>query len=537
MSRINVDFLVLGSGVAGLTYALKAANYGTVAIVTKKQDVESNTNYAQGGIASVFGEDDSFDLHIKDTLDAGRGICKVDAVETMVKEGPRCINELVKFGAEFTLSPDSAKFDLGKEGGHSRKRIVHAKDYTGNEVERILTGAAHNHPNIQVYENHTAIDLLTEHQVRSKTSSDDIMCYGAYVYDEPNSKVRMFTAKITLLSTGGAGQVYLHTTNPRIATGDGMAMAYRAKAKLANLEFMQFHPTTLFYPEADAFLISEAVRGAGAILLDKDGRRFMEDYDPKLELAPRDVVARAIDAEMKKRGDSCVYLDLSPIGKDDIPQNFPQIYNKCLEFKLDITQELVPVVPAAHYMCGGVYTDLYGQTSIKNLFACGEVAYTGVHGANRLASNSLLEALVYADRAATLAKDSVKEISPPPEDIEQWDVSGTFNMDEWVLIAHDREEIRKIMWDYVGIVRSNFRLTRAKRRIDIIRREVREFYRKTTITEELLELRNISTVAQLIIESALMRKESRGLHYTTDYSGQDDVNYLGETVVPEKLLD
>ncbi len=537
MSRINVDFLVIGSGVAGLTYALKAANYGTVAIVTKKEDVESNTNYAQGGIASVFGEDDSFDLHIRDTLEAGRGICKEDAVRTMVKEGPRCINDLVKFGAEFTLSPDSAKFDLGKEGAHSRKRIVHAKDYTGNEVERILTSAAHNHKNIKIFENHVSIDLLTEHQVSSKSSSDGITCYGAYVYDEQNGKVKIFSAKITLLSTGGAGQVYLHTTNPRIASGDGLAMAYRARAKLANLEFMQFHPTTLFHPDAAAFLISEAVRGAGAILLNKDGKRFMEDYDPKLELAPRDVVARAIDAEMKKRGDSCVYLDLSPIGRDYIPLNFPQIYNKCLEYKLDISQELVPVVPAAHYMCGGVYTNLYGQTSIENLFACGEVAYTGVHGANRLASNSLLEALVFADRAASAAKDSIKNISSPPEDIEQWDDSGTFNMDEWILIAHDRDEIRKIMWDYVGIVRSDFRLIRAKRRIDMIRREVREFYRKTAITEELLELRNISIVAQLIIESALLRKESRGLHYTTDYPEQNDQNFLGETVLPERLID
>ncbi|MFC1564143.1 L-aspartate oxidase [candidate division KSB1 bacterium] len=534
---MDVDFLVLGSGVAGLTFALKAANYGSVAIVTKKEDVESNTNYAQGGIASVFGDDDSFDLHIKDTLDAGRGICKTDAVETMVKEGPRCIRELVDFGANFTLSPDSAKFDLGKEGGHSRKRIVHAKDYTGNEVENILTEAAHKHKNIDIFENHIAIDLLTEHQVMSETPADDINCYGAYVFDEQNKKVKVFAAKITLLCTGGAGQVYLHTTNPRIATGDGMAMAYRARAKLANLEFMQFHPTTLFYPNANAFLISEAVRGAGAVLVNKDGRRFMKDYDEKGELAPRDVVARAIDAEMKKRGDNCVYLDLSPIGRDKIPVNFPQIYNKCLGFKLDITKELVPVVPAAHYMCGGVYTDLKGQTSIRNLFACGEVAYTGVHGANRLASNSLLEALVFADRAADTVKDSVKQTSPPPKDIAPWDDSGTFNMDEWILIAHDRDEIRKIMWDYVGIVRSDFRLTRAKRRIEMIRWEVREFYRKTTITEELIELRNISTVAQLIVECALLRKESRGLHYTTDFPEQDDRNFQKETLLPEKLLD
>lgn len=535
MARIDIDFLVLGSGIAGLTFALKAAQFGTVAIVTKKVDIESNTNYAQGGIASVFGKDDSFELHIQDTLSTGKGLCKKDAVEIMVRDGPERIMELVDFGAQFTLHEDGKYFDLGMEGGHSRRRIVHARDFTGNEIERILVKTARKNPNITICENHVAVDLITEHQVKPKTKSRSISCYGAYVYDSNAVKVDIFAAKITLLATGGAGQVYLHTTNPGIATGDGLAMTYRAGAMLANLEFIQFHPTTLFHPEAASFLISEAVRGAGAVLRNKSGELFMKKYDKRGELAPRDTVARAIDAELKKTGDECVYLDLSPIGASEIPVKFPQIYKKCLEYKLDITREFIPVVPAAHYMCGGLVTDLQGKTSIENLFACGEAAHTGVHGANRLASNSLLEALVFSHRAALRATKMIKKISLPPEIIPPWDDSGTFNAEEWVLISHDRMDIRRLMWDYVGIVRSDFRLSRAERRIKMIHQEVEDFYKKRTITEELIELRNLAIVALLIVRCAMMRKESRGLHYTTDYPEPDDIHYLHDTIIQESF--
>ncbi|KPK92082.1 L-aspartate oxidase [bacterium SM23_31] len=535
VARRDIDFLILGSGVAGLTFALKAAQFGTVAIVTKKVDIESNTNYAQGGIASVFGKDDSFELHIQDTLSTGRGLSKREAVEIMVREGPERIMELVDFGAQFTLHEDGKYFDLGMEGGHSRKRIVHARDYTGNEIERILVKTARNNPNITIYENHIAIDLITEHQLKPETKSGNINCYGAYVYDSNADKVNIFAAKITLLATGGTGQVYLHTTNPNIATGDGLAMAYRAGAMLANLEFMQFHPTTLYHPEAESFLISEAVRGAGAILRNKSGEPFMKKYDERGELAPRDIVAHAIDAELKKTGDECVYLDLSPIGASEIPVKFPQIYKKCLEFKLDITKELIPVVPAAHYMCGGLVTDLQGKTLVENLFACGEVAYTGVHGANRLASNSLLEALVFSHRAALHVTKKIEKIPSPPIIIPPWDDSGTFNAEEWVLISHDRLEIRRLMWDYVGIVRSDFRLSRAERRIKMIHQEVENFYRKRSITEELVELRNLATVALLIVRCAMMRKESRGLHYTTDYPEPDDIRHLHDTIIQESI--
>lgn len=537
MERIDVDFLVIGSGVAGLMYALKVANYGKVAIATKKIDIESNTNYAQGGIASVFGKDDSFDLHYQDTIGAGAGLCKKEAVKLMVEEGPARIMELVDFGARFTTEKESGIFDLGMEGGHSRKRIVHAKDYTGNEIERILVAAARNHPNITLSENRIAVDLLTEHQMKSASRSKNINCYGAYVFDTVSNRVLTYTARITMLSSGGVGHVYLHTTNPKIATGDGLAMGYRAGAMLANLEFMQFHPTTLYHPEASSFLISEAVRGAGALLVNSGGERFMKKYDKRAELAPRDIVARAIDSELKKRGDECVYLDLSPIGADNIHKKFPRILKKCLEYKLDISKELVPVVPAAHYMCGGVKTDQNGQTTINNLFATGEVAFTGVHGANRLASNSLLEALVFSHRAAVRAAEVIKDVGRPEKEIPPWDESGTFNADEWILISHDLMDIQKIMWDYVGIVRSDFRLKRAKRRIKMIQNEVEEFYRKTTLTEDLLQLRNISTVAFLIIQCALMRKESRGLHYNTDFPEADDENFLHDTIIQQSITD
>jgi len=533
MGRIDVDFLVLGSGIGGLSFALKAARYGSVAIVTKKKDIESNTNYAQGGIASVFGDDDSYELHIQDTLTAGKGLCKREAVEVMVRDGPERIRELAAFGVRFTRKTNGETLDLAMEGGHSRKRIAHARDYTGREIESVLVSVARSNPNIKIYENYTAVDLITEHHVKSLTKSKRIHCYGAYVFDNTEEKVHIFAAKITLLSTGGSGQVYLHTTNPAIATGDGIAMSYRAGALLANLEFMQFHPTTLYHPDAASFLISEAVRGAGALLRNKSGDLFIKKYDERAELAPRDTVARAIDAELKKTGDECVFLDLSPIGAETIREKFPQIYAKCLEHKVDITKEYIPVVPAAHYMCGGVITDLFGQTTIKNLYAVGEVASTGVHGANRLASNSLLEALVFSHRAATKAGELVQSFSAPPAVIPPWDESGTFNTEEWILLRHNLQEIKKLMWDYVGIVRSNFRLGRAKRRIEMILQEIEDFYRKTKITEELIELRNLSRVAQLIILCAIMRKESRGLHYTSDYPESDDAHYLHDTPIQQ----
>jgi len=533
------DFLVIGSGIAGLTFALKIAQYGKVAIVTKKEDAESNTNYAQGGIASAVSENDSFDLHIKDTLLTGGGICHKDAVEVTVKEGPQYIKELEEFGTRFTKigRGENRKFHLGKEGGHSINRIVHAKDLTGREVERALLSKVRNNKNIKIFSNHIAIELLTEHNVKRKRRKNDnkIHCWGAYILDTKKKVVEIFLSKLTMLSTGGTGQVYLHTTNPDIATGDGIAMAYRAGGKIANLEFMQFHPTTLYSPGNKPFLISEAVRGAGGILKNSEGKDFVKDYDPRGSLAPRDVVARAIDRELKRSGKPCVYLDLSGIKKEDIKRNFPHIYKTCLSYKIDITKEMIPVVPSAHYMCGGVVTDLRGRTSIERLYASGEVACTGLHGANRLASNSLLEALVFSNRAAREVRLQIKNIPDEFPEVLPWDDSGTFNHEEWILISHDKAEIQRLMWDYVGIVRSDFRLRRAERRIKLIVKEVEEFYKKTKVTEQLLELRNLSTVAELLIRFALKRKESRGLHYTTDFPEKDDKKWKKDIIICKKV--
>ncbi len=528
----NSDFLVIGSGIAGLSCALKLARHGTVAVVTKKTKAESNTNYAQGGIASVFDPSDSFKNHIDDTLNAGAGLCNEDAVRLIVENGPRLIKELGDIGVPFTLKNDGV-FDLGREGGHRYHRIVHVKDHTGQDVEKALVEAIKNEPNISIFEDHTSIDLITEHHVFTPfpNVNSQLHCWGAYVLNAKTKKVERFLAKATILASGGCGQVYLHTTNPDIATGDGVAMCYRAGAPIANMEFMQFHPTTLYHPEAQSFLISEAVRGFGGVLITKDGEHFMEKYHEMASLAPRDIVARAIDAELKKRGEPCVYLDITHKNSSDIKNHFPKIYEKCAGFKIDITKEPIPVVPAAHYMCGGVVTDFSGQTSITGLFASGEVTCTGVHGANRLASNSLLEALVFSDFAAQAASTFVKDrdLSLPP--VPPWDDSGTFNSEEWVLISHDKMEIKNLMWDYVGIVRSNLRLERALSRIRVIRHEVESFYRRTKMTEGLVELRNLVTVAMLIIHSASLRKESRGLHYTTDYPKRDEELYHKDTIV------
>ncbi len=510
------DFLVLGSGIAGLSFALRVAEHGSVAIVTKKQSAESNTNYAQGGIAAVLGENDSFESHIEDTLIAGAGLCDRQTVETVVREGPDRVRELMALGAEF--SRQNGRLHFGREGGHSASRIVHAADATGREIEKTLLDRVAENPNIELFEYHFAVELITEHHLGQHVTRlrPDIHCYGAYVLDENEDVVLTVLAKATLLATGGSGRVYLHSTNPAIATGDGVAMAYRAKARVENMEFVQFHPTSLFHPDADSFLISEAVRGEGAILLNMDGHRFMPDYDERAELAPRDIVARAIDDQLKQRGDEHVWLDISDQPADVVRSHFPNIYETCASHGIDITTDPIPVVPAAHYQCGGVKTDLSAQTSIAGLFACGEVSCTGLHGANRLASNSLIEALVFSHRAVRSAVDYARQ-TDWRMDIPDWDDSGTMRPQEWVLISHNRDELRRVMWDYVGIVRSVLRLERAQRRTRLLFEETEDYYRRSRVSAGLCEVRNMIAVAFLIIRSAQMRRESRGLHYMIDY--------------------
>jgi len=533
------DFLVIGSGVAGLSFSLRVAESGTVTVLTKKEKVESNTNYAQGGIAAVFSSDDSFDLHARDTFEAGVGLCHRDAVELIVQEAPEQIRDLERWGVEFThgRSKDS-DFDLGREGGHSKNRIVHALDKTGMVMEHALIDRVKNHPNIQVLDNQMAVDLITEHHLMGggKSKTGEIHCWGAYALDASTGNVEVYLAKVTLVAAGGAGRVYLHTTNPAIATGDGVAMALRAGASIANLEFMQFHPTSLFHDKGESFLISEAVRGYGGILKSGSGP-FMSRYDERAELAPRDIVARAIDSEMKKTGDPCVFLDVTHLDGNDVQSHFPQINERLLELKIDMTKEPIPVVPAAHYMCGGIISDMYGRTDVEGLFVVGESACTGVHGANRLASNSLLEALVFSERAAGAAFAYYRGKPAVPPSIPAWDDKGTYDHEEWVLISHDLKEIQRLMWDYVGIVRSDERLKRARKRINVIMDQVNEFYKKAKVTAGLLELRNLCLVASLIIKSALFRKESRGLHFTTDYPERNDEEWLGDTVIRGKKIE
>ncbi len=520
---MKTDVLVIGSGIAGLYAALRISEYAEVILVTKKNKSESNTNYAQGGIASVIDEKDTFEKHIHDTHIAGAGLCNPKTVEILVKEGPSRIYDLIKLGTDFTKK--NGKLDLAKEGGHSMPRIVHAKDLTGKEVERALIEKVITNDNIRLIENAVAIDLLTEHNVK-KLKGEPLKnrnCWGAYVLCCDNNEVIKVSSKTTVLATGGLGQVYLHTTNPSIATGDGYAMAYRAGAKIGNMEFVQFHPTSFYNPTqgnnigAQAFLISEAVRGFGGILRTKDGKEFMGKYDERKELAPRDIVARAIDNELKKRGEDYVNLDITHKNKNVIIDHFPNIYKSCLKYGIDITKDLIPVVPAAHYACGGIVVDEFAKTSLKGLYACGEVSMTGVHGANRLASNSLLEAVVFAERASFDIKIFLNSYKKSIPAIPDWDDSGTLSSDEKVLITHSEKEVKQIMWDYVGIVRSNLRLERAERRIHNIFQETENLYKKTRIIEELLELRNLVACAHMIIKSAKLRKESRGLHYTLDY--------------------
>ncbi len=526
----RTDFLVIGSGIAGLFYAFKAAAHGSVAVVTKKTSTESNTNYAQGGIASVMSREDTFELHLRDTLAAGAGLCREEVVRTIVEEGPERIAELIQLGMHFSERadpdrPGQHELDLGREGGHSKRRILHAKDMTGREVERALLAAAARQPNIRFFENHISIDLITTSKLGLPGPN---RCLGAYVLDKRTDQVRTFVARQVALATGGCGKVYLYTTNPDIATGDGVAMAYRAGTGVANMEFIQFHPTCLYHPKAKSFLISEAVRGEGAVLRTFGGREFMDAHHPLKSLAPRDIVARAIDSEMKRSGSDHVYLDITHRPAPFIIQRFPNIYRTCLELGLDITKEMIPVVPAAHYQCGGVITDVDGQTEIAGLQAIGEVACTGLHGANRLASNSLLEALVCSHRAARRAIDLPPPVNVP---IPKWQSGPAHNPDELVVISHLWDEIRRLMWDYVGIVRTNKRLQRAEKRLQNLQAEIRDYYWDFVVTSDLLELRNIATVAELIVTCAIQRPESRGLHFNLDYPEADPAWSQRDTVV------
>ncbi len=525
------DFVIVGSGIAGLTLALRAAKFGTVAMVTKRNLADSNTAWAQGGVAAVTSAEDSFDLHVKDTLVAGAGLCHPDAVRTIVTEGPSAIQDLMELGVHFderVLEDGHRELDLTKEGGHSKRRVLHYHDTTGREIEQRLVAAAEATPEIVVLQNHMAIDLITTGKLGYATEDRVV---GIYVLDENTGEVTALRTDRLILATGGCGKVYQYTTNPNIATGDGVAMAWRAGAAIANMEFVQFHPTCLYHPEARSFLITEAVRGEGGKLIDANGREFMKKYDSRGALAPRDIVARAIDAEMKRSGAPCMFLDITHKPASFIKERFPNIYETCFGLGIDITTQPIPVVPAAHYQCGGVKTDLDGASTLRGLFAIGEVACTGLHGANRLASNSLLEAVVLAKRcAAALLRPKYskyhQEIHLPP-----WRPGHAQDVDELVVIYHNWDEVRRLMWDYVGIVRTSKRLQRASTRLRNLQREIQEFYWDFKLTTELLELRNLCTVASLIVDSALSRRESRGLHFTLDYPAVDDADYLRDTIL------
>ncbi len=528
-SIIKSDYLVIGSGIAGLSFALKIADHGSVIILSKGSASESNTSYAQGGIASVTMDSDNIQKHIDDTLIAGAGLCHQDAVKSALSEAPERIKDLVKWGVKFTKT-DDGDFDLAKEGGHSEHRILHAADMTGAEIQRALLEKAKTHPNIAIYENHLAIDLITEHHVLGNLQSAFNICFGAYVLCEIDNCVIPFQANYTVIATGGASKVFLHSTNPEIATGDGVAMAYRAWVRIANMEFVQFHPTSLYNPGKRSFLISEALRGFGGQLINGDNERFMPKYDERAELAPRDIVARGIDAEMKKRREDCVFLDMRHLNAEEVKSRFPNIYKYCKEsINIDISKDPIPVVPAAHYFCGGIMTSLNGQTSMQNLFSIGEAAHTGLHGANRLASNSLMEGLAFSHNAA------MKVINKRPRNfgsviIPHWDESGIVDVKEWVLVRHNLKEIQNIMWDYVGIVRSKKQLNRARRRVHVIYQEIEDYYKKSKISGDLVELRNLAAIAFLIITSGLRRNESRGLHYMTDYPDKSD-KFLKDTII------
>jgi len=520
--RIECDYLVLGSGISGLTYALEASRKGRVVVVTKRTISESNTNYAQGGVAAVMDPTDSFAEHAADTVRVGYGLAKPEIVDLVVEGGPDAIKRLVELGADFDPEEDGDGLDLTREGGHSARRVVHSGDITGREIQRVLVEAVKRVPEIEVYEDHMAVDLID----LSKFGGPHQIA-GAYVLDTKEGVVHTFVSRATVVATGGAGKVYLYTSNPDVATGDGVAMAYRAGALIANMEFFQFHPTCLYHPRAKSFLISEALRGEGGILRLSDGDPFMERHHEMKDLAPRDVVARTIDYEMKRTGADCVYLDMTHEDGDFLRERFPNIHGRCLEFGIDLTKEPIPVVPAAHYMCGGIVVDEHGRTKVPGLWAIGEVTCTGLHGANRLASNSLLEGLVYGQRAAYATGDVTGErLAEPPD----WDTGSAVPSDEAVVVSQNWDEIRRFMWNYVGIVRSNRRLRRAARRVALLKDEIREYYWEHLVTRDLLELRNIADVAEMIISCATTRRESRGLHYTIDYPETRD-DYAKDTLI------
>ncbi len=513
MPLLETDYLVLGSGIAGLSFALQAAATGRVLVATKRAADESNTNWAQGGIAAVLDPTDTVEAHVADTLTVGEGLCHEDIVRLCVTEGPAAVRELVeRYGARFDQDR-KGELDLAREGGHSARRVAHAKDTTGREIQRALLASAEAHPNIKLMPGHMAVDLLQMGKYGGPEA-----CFGAYLLDQATNEVKTAVARATILATGGAGKVYLYTTNPDVACGDGVAIAYRAGAAVSNMEFFQFHPTCLFHPDAKSFLISEALRGEGGVLRLRSGEAFMERYHPMKSLAPRDVVARAIDAELKRTGDDCVFLDMTQLDPAFVAERFPAIHARCLEFGIDMRVRQIPVVPAAHYSCGGVVADEWGRTNIRNLYAIGEVAMSGLHGACRLASNSLLEGCVFGHRAAEDVKNAV---AVRPHDVAPWYAGAATDSNDAVVISQNWDEVRRLMWNYVGIVRSDRRLERARHRIELIRSEIREYYWNFKITSDLLELRNLALVAHLTIECARRRQESRGLHFTVDHPDKD----------------
>jgi len=514
--QIESDVLIIGTGAAGLSLALRLADDHRISLISKGPLREGSTLYAQGGVAAVLASDDSLESHVEDTLNAGAGLCDPEVVRYTVEHGAENIRWLLDQGIQFTTEHDNNNFHLTREGGHSHRRIIHATDATGRAIETTLEQRVRQHPNIAIYEDHIAVDLITS----AKLGHPVQRCLGAYLLDRSTNNIEVFRANHVVLATGGASKVYLYTSNPDTSTGDGIAMAWRAGCRVANMEFNQFHPTCLYHPKAKSFLITEAVRGEGGHLLLADGTRFMPQFDPRAELAPRDIVARAIDHEMKRFGSDCVYLDISHKSAEFITEHFPNVYQRCLEFGFDMSKEPIPVVPAAHYTCGGVMTNIHGHTDLPGLYAIGETAFTGLHGANRMASNSLLECLVFGQAASEYIRHG-EHGQPITIPIPEWDISKVTDSDEEVVVSHNWEELRRFMWDYVGIVRTNKRLQRASRRVQLLLTEIQEYYGNFVVTNDLLELRNLAVVADLIINSAMARKESRGLHYTLDYPDLD----------------
>ena len=538
VKRVDTDYFVIGSGIAGLMSALGLARHGRVLVVTKKDRAESNTNHAQGGIACVVSSDDNLESHVEDTIGAGAGLCDERVVRQIVAAAPERVGELTQLGVEFARDESDSGYDLGKEGGHSHRRVLHAGDVTGREIEGALLRKAHREPNITITEHCMVIDLITTGWLGdagrgTDIQADDNRCVGAYVLERNTGEIMAIRAPYVVMASGGGGKVYLYTSNPDIATGDGVAVAWRAGVPIKNMEFIQFHPTCLYHPEAKSFLISEAVRGEGAELVDADGNKFMDKYDSRGALAPRDIVARAIDNEMKAGGALCVYLDIRHRSEEFLKRRFPTIYGKCLGFGFNMARDLVPVVPAAHYFCGGIEAGIDGETALPGLFTCGEAACTGLHGANRLASNSLLEAVVCAHEMVQKIGELPPADSYERPDIPDWEPGDAVPSDEAIVVEHNWNEVRTCMWDYVGIVRTNKRLERAARRIANLRREIRQYYLDYLVTADILELRNIAAVGELIVRSAQLRKESRGLHYTLDYPERDEEKRVDTVIADE----